>query len=978
MLLDIMDNLPRLRMSTAHFRLMLWMMREAGVMNVPSYHAFRQMQRTLQATTRSEPKPFTSSLGNHFYVNDPREAVKRNLSNPQIAQYMNFYPEETTGPISEVWQCDRWKEYLPSEHTPMFSVGGKQFYINEAAILEDSRIVIPLTWIKRNGIIFADAHLVTTNEAGEWVQNPEPISISSDLFHMNYLDLMISRDGVRIPWHDPTSIPQMPNPDRNLVPEGYDLYDIYYPLWVDDVSGNKSKQYNKHINMYTVNSNLPGRLLQQEYFVQFISTSPNASSSEQFAAIKEMINDTHKHPILSYNAATGRMCGSRLRVPGLPADNPQQAEEASHGGGNSNHLCRKCNAGGSHEETESDAGYHALFCCGIARSAEETRNRLKDQLKAATMGIKSVVTEMQRGTGTKDKVAQYWIDILLDKSQHMKRNNPSLTAEEITAELLAWLEQQPGDKINPLLDIAGLDPTQDTPVEILHTILLGIVKYMWHIFHTTITEEQRNLFVVRLQSTDLDGLTIPPLRAAYIMQYRNNLIGKHFKTLMQTMAFHVHSLVTPAQFDLMKSAGELGAFLWAHEIKDMELYLSDLDIVIGNTLDAFAAVDPAKIINKIKIHLLPHIPNDIRRFGPIIRSSTEGFECFNAVFRLCSHRVETIAQRFAGMDRVKHIVSGGYHFDKESEEWIQASPRVLDILKSHLIIQRHLGWIPQDAIKYGFMKPLAVKKVSTFVWSSTKASSVLEQDWSLWNDNLSVIASSGDNCKIGSWVAVQKPRSTEYTLGRIIELLSPKVTSGRTPPANIVTVECFVLGDRRHPDFNLPVLYRPYADEDIQFIAVETKDVLFRLSVQHDCRLGMCKASGSRNVVQERQLLERTFSFIEHSDDDRFIINMYGLHNANLIRKLLPRHLTIPIPLHNDREAFHHETAARLRQLQDTKRKKTQEKRKATAAENKRKKDARVAEMTGKLPNEVSDEDVESAEDEELEGAPQRKRKKTI
>ncbi|KAE9394549.1 hypothetical protein BT96DRAFT_998458 [Gymnopus androsaceus JB14] len=65
--------------------------------------------------------------------NDPQEAVKRNFSNPQIAEHMNFYPEETTGPISEVWQCDRWKEYSPSEHTPMFSVGGKQFYINEAA-----------------------------------------------------------------------------------------------------------------------------------------------------------------------------------------------------------------------------------------------------------------------------------------------------------------------------------------------------------------------------------------------------------------------------------------------------------------------------------------------------------------------------------------------------------------------------------------------------------------------------------------------------------------------------------------------------------------------------------------------------------------------------------------------------------------------------------------------------------------------------
>jgi len=127
--------------------------------------------------------------------------ILQNFSNPQIAEHMNFYPEETTGPISEVWQCDRWKEYSPSEHTPMFSVGGKQFYINEAAMLEDSRIVIPLTWIKRNGIICADTHLITTNEAGEWVQNPQLISIPSNIFCTNYLDLMASRDGVRIPWH---------------------------------------------------------------------------------------------------------------------------------------------------------------------------------------------------------------------------------------------------------------------------------------------------------------------------------------------------------------------------------------------------------------------------------------------------------------------------------------------------------------------------------------------------------------------------------------------------------------------------------------------------------------------------------------------------------------------------------------------------------------------------------------------------------
>lgn len=119
----------------------------------------------------------------------------------------------------------------------------------------------------------------------------------------------------------------------------------------------------------------------------------------------------------------------------------------------------------------------------------------------------------------------------------------------------------------------GLDPHRDTPIEILHTILLGIEKYAWHSLHSSLKDSDLSLFATRLHDSSIDGLAMDSFSAHYLIQYRNNLIGRHFKTLMQLTVFHVHGLVSDELFALLKAVGSLGAVLWIAEIEDLEIYL---------------------------------------------------------------------------------------------------------------------------------------------------------------------------------------------------------------------------------------------------------------------------------------------------------------------------------------------------------------------------------------------------------------------
>lgn len=122
--------------------------------------------------------------------------------------------------------------------------------------------------------------------------------------------------------------------------------------------------------------------------------------------------------------------------------------------------------------------------------------------------------------------------------------------------------------------MAGTNIHQDTPTEVLHTILLGVVKYFWG--QTVVIMNKNKVleeFHKRLASLDTTGLKDPDLRADYICRYSGSLIGKHFKSLAQVMPYLIHDLVPQDVLDGGTTVGSLVVLLWHRSIGNTETYL---------------------------------------------------------------------------------------------------------------------------------------------------------------------------------------------------------------------------------------------------------------------------------------------------------------------------------------------------------------------------------------------------------------------
>lgn len=75
LLLDVLDNMPHLRLSNDHMKSILWILKELNVPETPSLYALRETQKKLAVDMDIQPHEHTSALGENFHAVAPEDLL---------------------------------------------------------------------------------------------------------------------------------------------------------------------------------------------------------------------------------------------------------------------------------------------------------------------------------------------------------------------------------------------------------------------------------------------------------------------------------------------------------------------------------------------------------------------------------------------------------------------------------------------------------------------------------------------------------------------------------------------------------------------------------------------------------------------------------------------------------------------------------------------------------------------------------------
>ncbi|PPQ96190.1 hypothetical protein CVT26_004825 [Gymnopilus dilepis] len=317
-----------------------------------------------------------------------------------------------------------------------------------------------------------------------------------------------------------------------------------------------------------------------------------------------------------------------------------------------------------------------------------------------------------------------------------------------------------------------VDSYQETPIKILHVILLGSNKYFWR---DLVQNDLEGKVDVRLSSFDVSGLGISPLNGKTLVRYAGSFTGRDFRSITQCAPYVLYDLLSDEKLAAWVSLSKLVPLIWQPVIHGCNAHIGLLQHGI-RTLLLRTARWGSRWFTEPKSHLLLHLPGHVRRFGPAMLFATEAFESCNAVFRAKSVHSnlqspsQDIAKAFVQGNRVRHLLSGGFfsheHLDNSSNHpevatrssWCQIGAGPRNVMQYDETVADHLGLAPVTKMKGG----KCVGKLSAKVPPrQTSTSSQLprvpnpSRQFAMFWKAEAVVPLDGDKCELGQHVLVQ-------------------------------------------------------------------------------------------------------------------------------------------------------------------------------------------------------------------------------
>ncbi|KDQ20801.1 hypothetical protein BOTBODRAFT_87505, partial [Botryobasidium botryosum FD-172 SS1] len=769
------------------------------------------------------------------------------------------------------------------------------------------------------------------------------VYFSLDIRTTSMLSSRILGGGI-LPWNKPSANPWRERSKGHRV--------MACPLWLycDDTSGNLSKKWNKHNSFLFTLAGLPRRCVHHESNIHFLATSNIAPPLEMLDGIVNQLELCQKEGIWAWDC---EMREKILIIPSVLAmlgDNPMQSEFACHIGLRGRMFCRVCKVegkveGGEEEDDDdkknradknrADSGSEAsslasdtsgansapepkkrkkkkpesmtemidrvtnFMKIGVLRSRIDTQSQLRSQFtEACRIGGRAQFKRLRTNFGVKDMYQETFLDRLFNIS--VKRG---ISKPQKEKEMDAVHKSFPEETTSPVWRIKDLDPHLDTPVEILHVILLGFVKYFWRDAMARLKDDQKEVLIARISSVNTIGLGFSALSGSTLVKYAGSLTGRDFRAIAQIAPFVLHGLLENDILECWIALARLMPLVWQPKIEKVADHVADVEKAIDYFLDCACRVTP-RWFNKPKFHIILHLPAHIKRFGPAMLFATEGFESFNAIIRAASVHSNRhapsrdIAHVMARGNRVRHLLSGGFflmnrlpasHSIKTASRrrhpppslstwmstsreadltWRTTNPEPIDLLDIGNFGTRVLGLEKNEAtLSLPAIQGLPSLTPASLVYTPRK-----------------VTLPNGDICQPGHWIIwsshQQDNRPSVSHTGQVIEIVqvigSQKQRSNK---CDFIVVAAATLCKTPHEYYRM---HKVAMEASCAVVAIDAIQCL--VNVQHNCADHSCQAAASSVIYQEREETAHHALAVSHKSPGDLILNTSQMRNSSALK----------------------------------------------------------------------------------------------